>query len=136
MTTTRKEDRDLAKVQLAVTDQDALLPADERATEVAEGNEDAKPGLYAEIAGRKFLLSEDTGYMALMEWAAAGDGEASVNQVVTSNLRAMYHVLQDVVHEDEFESFRAYTREKKCKYPDFVAFQNAAFEAMSANPTE
>lgn len=134
--TTRKEDRDIARVQLAVTDQDALLPAGERATEVPEGSEDEKPGLYAEIAARKFRLSEDTGYMALMEWAAAGDGETSVNRVVTSNLRAMYHVLQDVVHEDEFEAFRAYTREKKCKYPDFLEFQNKAFEAMSANPTE
>lgn len=134
--TARREDRQLANLQASATEQDARLPAEERAVEVPEEREDKTPGIYAELAGEKFRLAEDTGVMALMEWAAAGDGEASEGAAVGSNLRAMFHVLEDIVHPEEWQRFRAHARAKKLGYQEFLDFQNRSYEALSGNPTE
>lgn len=139
--TTRKQDRDLANAQAATTDDEAFLPADERAKEVPEAAEAEKqerqPGIYVELKGEEFRLSEETGYMALMEWAAASDGAGSAGAAATRNLRAMYHILEDIIADaDEFDRFRAHARATKAGYTDFLDFQNSAYEALTGNPTE
>jgi hypothetical protein len=134
-----KEERDLARVQSAATDPGARLPAGEAAVE-------RKPGLYVplistdedgrEIAREEFRLSEFVNAMALMEWAAAGDGGDDENTAF-ENLKAAYHVLEAIVARDEFPAFKRYARDPASKigFKELVDFQNAAFEVLSANPT-
>lgn len=118
--------RQARRVQAATADPKVRLPEDQRATEVADGK------LMVPIGGRYFRLSETIGLMPLMEWVAAADEIDTQN---TSTLISFYHVLQDLVHEDEWQEFRAFTREAKCDDDAFIAFRNAAMETLAARPT-
>jgi hypothetical protein len=114
------------RLQAATSDPKVRLPEGERAVEVADGQ------LAAPIGGKLFRLSDSIGLMPLMEWAASNDevDTQNVTQLVT-----FFRVLQDLVHEDAWTEFRAFTREAKCTDKDFVDFQNAAMEAIAARPT-
>lgn len=141
MTTTR-EDRELAIVQLAATDSESRLDAEDAA-------EQAEDGVFVPLRDEDFKLSDEVAIMALMEWAAAGDDTDSS----TANLKAVYHVIESLlvnekedkkdgedeevpVRDDaEFKRFRAYCRDHKVSIREMIDFQNAAFEALSGNPT-
>jgi hypothetical protein len=116
----------LRRVQAATTDEKVRLPAGKRAAEIADGE------LAAPIAGRMFRLSDSIGLMPLMEWAASRDEVDTTN---TGALLSFYRILQDLVHPDDWQEFRAHTRENKCIDEEFIAFQAAALEALAARPT-
>jgi hypothetical protein len=116
----------LRRVQAAAGDEKVRLPQDERAVEVADGE------LKAPIAGRYFRLSDSIGLMPLMEWAAARE-EIDVDN--GAQLLGMFRILKDLVDPEDWDEFRAHTREAKCIDEDFVAFQAAAMEAIAARPT-
>lgn len=128
--TPQDADRDLAKAQSAVTDPEARLPAGQRA-------EDKQDGVYVPLTSKRtgvsknFRLGEEVSFTSMMRWAAAaedGNGPAS--------LAAYFHVLKDIVHEDDFQEFFKFGDVQRCAYEDYRAFQDAAFEALSGNPTE
>jgi hypothetical protein len=114
------------RVQSATANPKVRLPKEKRAVENVNGD------LKAEIAGRYFRLAESIGLMPLMEWAAAQD-EVDVRDA--NQLLSFYRILQDVVHPDDWQEFKAFTRKEKCTDAQFVAFQNAAMEAIAARPT-
>jgi uncharacterized protein YbaR (Trm112 family) len=116
----------LRRVQEAAADEKVRLPAGQRAAEIADGE------LAAPVAGRWFRLSDSIGLMPLMEWAAAREDVDAGN---ASTLVSFYRILQDIVHPDDWQAFKTYTREHKCNDEDLVAFQNAALEAIAARPT-
>jgi hypothetical protein len=84
------------------------------------------------LGDEEFRLAEDVGIMPLMEWAASSD----VDVASADGLRAVYYVLQDAVHEDEWAKFRRYARENKTSAEDLLDFANAALEALAGRPTE
>lgn len=79
-----------------------------------------------------FLLAQDVGIMPLMEWAASSDVDVSS----VDGLRAVFYVLKDVVHEDEWAQFRKYARDNKVESVDLLNFANASLEALAGRPTE
>ena len=100
----------------------------------AAGIEHGEDGeLRVPIAGKSFRLADSIGLMALMEFAVAAD---EIDALAGSQLVAMYRLLKDVVHEDDWADFAKHTREAKCTDEDFADFQNAALEALAARPTE
>lgn len=115
-----------AKTQIRTADQTARLPRDDQSKEAPGG------GLTAPLAGREFRLAENVGIMPIMEWAASGDTDTSN----TDGLRAVFYVLMDTVHEDDWADFRRHAREEKLEAPALIAFVNAALEALSGRPTE
>lgn len=125
-TRVRRQGTQLRRVQAAVVDEKVRVPRAKRATETTEG-------ISAPIKGRSFRLSEGIGLMPLMEWAASADEVDGTN---STRLASFFRVLRDLVHPDDWNAFRAYTREQKCSDADFIAFQNAAFEAIAARPTQ
>ena len=78
-----------------------------------------------------FCLSDDVGIMPLMEWAAASDRDVAS----ADGLRAVFYVLQDAVHEDEWAEFRKWARENKVDASELLDFANAALEALAGRPT-
>jgi hypothetical protein len=119
--------RQVRRAQSATADQKVALPPQERAAE-----DPATGDLKAAIAGRAFRLSDRIGFMTVMEFAALqDDGE------ITDSAFAllMFRMMKDLVHPEEWDAFRAHTRDAKCGMPDFMQFQNAALEAITARPT-
>lgn len=114
-------------LQLATQDQDARVPEEDRAVTV--NNEE----VVAPLCEKMFRIDLDTGLMPLMEWAAANDSENPEN---APQLAALFYLLKDVVHPDDWDAFRKHARDSRAKGPDFVKFQNAAAEAIAAVPTE
>jgi hypothetical protein len=106
------------------------VPEEERAvtTKDEDGNDVAK----AALNGKLFRVDLDTGLMPLMEWAAANDSTDPKNG---PQLAALFYLLRDIVHPDDWDEFRAHAKATKAKGDDFVKFQEAAAEVIAAVPT-
>lgn len=115
-----------ARTQLKTADQTARVGKDTRAV-------DGPAGVITVALGEKeFKLAENVGIMPLMEWAAASD----VDVASADGLRAVYYVLQDTVHVDDWAEFRKHSREQKLTAEDLLDFANSALEALAGRPTE
>jgi hypothetical protein len=125
-TTRRTGDTRAATSQLKTADQSARTGKDTRASVVKEGQ------LSVPLRKREFRLAEDVGIMPLMEWAAASDRDVAS----ADGLRAVFYVLQDAVHEDDWAEFRKFAREEKVDAGELLEFANAALEALAGRPTE
>jgi hypothetical protein len=115
------------QVQLVVSDQDARLPDGERAV-VPEDGRTRVP-----FKDELFLIDTDQGLMPLMEWSVANDSE---NPEMGPQLAALFYMLQDVVHPEDWDRFRKHARKTRAKGDDYAKFQEAAAEAITAVPTE
>ena len=151
MATTRTGDRRAASSQLKAVDQSARVSAASRAKEEAgevtvplKGRQPSKDkdGLVVrdeddkivyEPVVKDFRLADEVGIMALMEWVAAAEGK---KDETSKSLVAVYHVLEDTVHEDDWDEFRQFGRESKLQAKDYGEFINAALEAVAGRPTE
>jgi|SRR5579859_1634721 len=108
-----------AKAQLSTADQDARVAKDTRAKLEAEWGT-------APLRDRNFALHKIPSVMALMEWSASKGGEG---------LPAAYHVLEAIVHPDDWDDFRVYAREEDVDPTELAEFINAAMEVISGRPT-
>jgi len=124
-------EEELSDVQLRVSDPDAL-------SEAAENISKEDDGKYQEFRDEKFKLANAISFLTLSEWAAASEyGAAS-----TSGMAAIYHILQDVLADDEeFNRFRNHLRKTKAgsieeDANDLLNFVNASVEMFTARPTE
>ncbi len=108
-----------AKVQLSTADQDARVAKDKRAKLEAEWG-------VAPLRDRDFALHKIPSVMALMEWSASSGGEG---------LLAAFHVLEAIVHPDDFDEFRKFAREEDVDPQELSEFINAAMEVISGRPT-
>lgn len=125
-TNRRTGDTRAATSQLKTADQDARVGKDARAKVGRESQ------LTAPLRKREFRLAEDVGIMPLMEWAAASDRDVAS----ADGLRAVFYVLQDAVHEDDWAEFRKFSRDEKVDAAELLEFANAALEALAGRPTE
>jgi hypothetical protein len=119
--TTRRPTGDAraAKVQLGTADQDARVAKDKRAKLEAEHGT-------APLRDRKFMLNQIPSVMALMEWGASTGGDG---------LPAAFHVLEDIVHPDDWAEFRKFAREEHVEPDELADFINAAMEGLAGRPT-
>ena len=124
-TATRKPRVSERELQMAVQDQDARVPEEERAREVNDGTK-------APLCGKFFKVDTEQGLMPLMEWAAANDTADPQNG---PQLAALFYMLRDIVHPDDWDEFRIHAKLHKAKGPDFLKFQEAAAEVIAAVPT-
>jgi hypothetical protein len=122
----RSGDTRAATAQLRTADQQARVGKDTRAKVGKEAQ------LTAPLRKREFRLAEDVGIMPLMEWAAASDRDVAS----ADGLRAVFYVLQDAVHEDDWAEFRKFAREEKVDASELLEFANSALEALAGRPTE
>lgn len=110
-----------ARTQLRTADEDARTAKETRAKAHT-----------VPLREKEFRLAEDVGIMPLMEWAAASD----VDVASADGLRAVFYVLKDIVHPDEWAEFRKFTRENKASADELLDFANAGLEVLAGRPTE
>lgn len=115
-----------ARSQMKTADQSARVSKETRSDEGKGGI------LTAPLRDREFRLADDVGIMPLMEWAAASDQDVAS----AAGLRAVFYVLQDAVHADDWHEFKRYSREEKLDATELLEFANAALEALAGRPTE
>jgi hypothetical protein len=128
--TAAKKESDQRQLQLAVADPEAKSEGALAVETVDDGK------LRVEFKGEKFALKTDVGIMAMMEWAASGDGEKNVGDATTSYLRSIFHVLESLVEDDDWGPFRAHARNTNATLRELIVFQDAAYEAIAATPTK
>lgn len=117
-----------ARSQLSTADSHARVAKEVR----AKDNPTEEGGfLTVPLREEEFRLADDVGIMPLMEWAAASDVDVSS----ADGLRAVYYVIKDAVHEDDWAKFRKYAREEKVGAEELLDFANAALEALAGRPT-
>jgi hypothetical protein len=119
-------DRAAATIQRAVTDDDV------KSGTVVTGK---KPeDLKVKLRDKEFRVDDELGAMAMFEWAAAA--ELSIDD--QAGLAAVHAMLQDVIHEDDWQEFRHYARvtRPKIKVDELIEVINGASELISGRPTE
>ncbi len=119
---TSAEDRKLAKIQLEGSDE----------TAVKASKNEIKTGII-EFAGQKFHVAEKVGSMPLLEWADAADRD--LESQGSEGLAAIYRMLQDALHESEWQKFRAAARAAKADTEELIDVINKAMEIVTGNPT-
>lgn len=108
--------------------QDALVEAEVKAP--GHVIKDTKEGLIAEVKGKTFRLADDLSPMAIMEWAGASDEELG------SSIVSLYHMLESVIHEDDWTAFKNHARKSRLSAEHMVELTNEAIEKIAARPTK
>lgn len=108
-----------ARMQLGTADQSARVAKESRA-------EEAGDELVLPLRDQEYRLGHTPSIMSLMEWGASSGG---------GSLVAAFHVLEDVVHPDDWDAFRTFCRENNVEAEEFGVFINAATEALAGRPT-
>jgi hypothetical protein len=83
--------------------------------------------------GRDFRIADEVGLMPLMEFAYHANSGMSTSDM--GALAAMYEMLRDCIHEDEWAAFRAHATEKKAGAEQLMETVQAATELLTARPT-
>ncbi len=136
------EDQRAARTQLKTADPEARVAKSARAkdnpastggflTIPIKGKSKDEDGTVTEVS-QEIRLADEVGIMPLMEWAASSD----VDVASADGLRAVYHVLQDAIHEDQWAEFRRFARDHKLSADTLLDFTNSALEALAGRPTE
>lgn len=83
--------------------------------------------------GRDFRIANEVGLMPLMEFAYHANSGMSTSDM--GALAAMYEMLRDCIHPDEWAEFRAYATEKKAGAEQLMETVQATTELLTARPT-
>lgn len=86
-----------------------------------------------EFFGEQIRVVDDVSDFAIMEFAEVAEG---VDQHALAGMAAMYRLLQEIVHPDDWAKFRAAARKNKASSGDVLPLIVQAVEAASARPTE
>jgi L-alanine-DL-glutamate epimerase-like enolase superfamily enzyme len=133
MATSRTTDRAAAKLQLAAVDEE--VKSGTVVTDVKKGD-DGEPDnrLRVKLRNEEFLVDDELGTMAMLEWAAASDLSIDDN----AGLAAVHAMLEDVIHPDDWAEFRHYARTARPKISadELIKVINDAAELISGRPTE
>ena len=122
MTTSEK---DLQELQGALADPDALLSEDKRAVNTKEGPK-------VKLKDEEFLLAEEMGAFAYMQFAAAADLDVTDPQ----GTGAVYWMLKDIIHEKDWSRFIRYAVSSKASGDELLDVVTAAMEKLAARPTK
>lgn len=142
MPLTPDQDAQLAKVQLAHTDPEALAaPRDgaiegkavRRAAPREQEEAEDRSSWRGEVTLRKevFRVADEIGAMPLLIWA-------SVAEMTTADNRAMaaiYSMLKDCVHAEHWARFQMHAIDTKAKTEELLDVVTTALELLAANPT-
>ena len=126
---TSKTDRELAAVQLSITDKEALSPS---TVEAVEGNVVGKKE-YDEVklGDKKFRVREKIGAMAMFKWSAA-------SELTTEDPRALgaiYAMLRSVIMKEDWTEFEDYALDNDADAEELLNVITEALEIVAGRPT-
>ena len=124
-----KTDRELAAVQLARTDREALT-AD--TVEAVEGQVVGKKEYdYVSLGDEKFRIREKVGAMALFKWSAASEMSSEDPRA----LGAIYAMLKSVIYKEDWPKFEEYALDNDHDAEELLDVITKALEIVSGRPT-
>lgn len=122
-----KTDRELAKVQRATVDPEALAVEEVEGKVVGQKKYDM-----VELKGEKFRIAEEIGAMPMLKWAAAS--ELSTDD--PKALGAIYAMLKDCVLEEDWSNFEQHAMKTKADAEALLDVITKALEVISGRPTK
>lgn len=84
-----------------------------------------------EFLGETFRVSEKAGIMPLLKYSAYADSPALIGQAAA----ALYAMLKDTIHEDDWDRFERHTMERKAGMDDLEGVVVKCVELLTARPT-
>jgi len=87
----------------------------------------------AHRTGRMFRIADRIGLMPLAEFAYHANSGMDTGDI--GALAAIYEMLQDCIHPDDWAAFRRYAKEIKADTEDLMDTVNQTVELLTANPT-
>jgi hypothetical protein len=127
---TSKTDRELAAVQLSITDKEALSPG---TVEAVEGNVVGKKE-YDEVklGDKKFRIREKIGAMAMFKWSAASELSTEDPRA----LGAIYAMLRSVIMKEDWSAFEDYALDNDADAEELLNVITESLEIVAGRPTE
>lgn len=125
-------DRAISEVQLSEASQEAL------SENVVEGEVISPDGTrsqkydFAELNGEKFRVADEMGVMPMLKWAAFSD----MSTEDPGALAAIYAMLMDVIHEDDWTRFERHAIKTKADAEELMNVISAGMEIITARPTK
>lgn len=83
--------------------------------------------------GREFRIANEVGLLPLMEFAYHANSGMDTSDM--GALAAMYEMLRDCIHPEDWPAFRAYATAKKAGAEQLMETVQAATELLTARPT-
>jgi hypothetical protein len=83
--------------------------------------------------GKDFRLAEKVGLMPLLSFAALA--EAGVDTMDFRALATMYHLLQQIIHPDDWGRFQSHASEVRADADDLLGVVTLGLEAVSGRPS-
>lgn len=103
--------------------------------EQQDGN-DVDPGfayVWTDVGARRtFRIAPSIGLMPLLRFAHAA--KAGMDTDDLEGMAALYDMIADCVHPDDWQAFQAYATEIKAEDEELMEFVSAAMEVISARP--
>lgn len=130
MATSPKTDRELAKVQLASADSNALN--DKVVTGEVVDDDSGKTYDYVELAGKKFRVREKIGALAMLKWAAASELDTDDPRA----LGAIYAMIKSVILKADWADFEATALDEDSDAEQLLDVVSKALEIVSGRPTK
>lgn len=129
MTATAKEDREIAAVQLAGTNKEALA---EETGKAVEGNIVGKKTYdMVELKGKKFRIREKVGAIAMLKWSAASELSTDDPRA----LGAIYAMLKSVILKEDWGYFEDYALDEDADAEELLDVVSKSLEIVSGRPT-
>lgn len=130
MATSAKVDRELAAVQLAKTDKEALA---ESTVKAVEGQVVGKKEYdYVDLGDEKFRVREKVGAMALFKWSAA----AEMGTEDPRALGAIYAMLKAIVHKEDWAKFEEHALDNDADAEELLDVVTSGLEIVAGRPTK
>jgi hypothetical protein len=119
-------DRELAGIQGQVAGVEPL-PAE---PVVVNGTVQSAP--FITLLGKRFRIADKVGLMPLLKFAAFSDMSTNDSRA----LGAMYAMLRDCIHPDDWRAFEDHATDTKADADDLLDVITKAIEAIAARPTK
>lgn len=103
------------------------------ARETQTHTEGLDPNTFVECMGEKYRVADRVGLMPLMKFAYAAS--KGIDSTDMAGLSAMYEMLRDCIHEEDWERFQEDMVNKKGFVDEFLPLIQQAIEVISARPT-
>lgn len=86
-----------------------------------------------EFEGKEFGIADKVGLMPLMEFAYHANSGIDTSDM--GALAAIYEMLKDCIHPEEWDKFRAHAKEKKAGAEELMPVVQQTVELLTARPT-
>jgi hypothetical protein len=98
-----------------------------------EKNKDGSIVRKVTLMDKEFRIGNKVGLMPLMEFAYFADSGADTNDM--GALVAIYEMLKDCIHEEDWDAFRAHAKQMKAEAEDLLPVVQQTIEQLTSRPT-